>query len=558
MYESTQTLGNGHDQQLANLISELADGFGRGEDYSLEEVCRQHPEFAEDLRLLWATIALTRNAGKQQQDIPTRSGRETQVRESRFELPHDLGDYLLEREIGRGGMGIVYQAVCKADDSPVAIKMILDGDLATPEDRQRFVGEVEAAAGLNHPHIVPVYEMGEQDGRAFYCMKLIQGQTLSQRLASGPMPPRQAARLLLEISLAIEHAHQHGVLHRDLKPSNILIDDSGHAYVADFGLAKKQTGVKSLTRSGAVLGTPSYMAPEQAAGARGQVGAVSDVYSLGAILYHAITGRPPFLGESPVETVLMVLEQDPVLPRELNRQVNRDLEMIVMRCLQKPQDLRYETAGQLASDLQAFLDDRSTSARDGRIGHVIANLFRETHHASVLENWGLIWMWHSLALLLTCVVTQLMFEYDFRVYQYVLVWTLGFGAWVSVFWWLRRRMGPVTFVERQIAHVWAASLCMVVFMFPLEYHLGLEPLQLAPFLAVVAGMTFVIKAGILSGQFYCHAFLLFATAIVMASFPAYAMVIFGFVSAACFYFSGLKYYRRRLLSLDAAPTGPRS
>ena len=535
-----------YDQQLADLISKLADGFGRGEGYVLEDVCQQHPGFAEDLRMLWGTISLTQAAGQQQPVGETLAAEPFDSTVSALELPYDLGKYRLEQEIGRGGMGIVYRATRKLDNRSVAIKMILRGDFASTADRQRFQAEADAAAQLDHPNIVPIYEIGEHEGQAFFCMRLIEGQTLSQRLAQGPVSSRQAAQLLLEISRAIDDAHDHGVLHRDLKPSNILIDQSGQAFVADFGLAKRAAAPASLTKSGAVLGTPSYMAPEQAAGARGQVGSVSDVYSLGAILYHALTGHPPFLGESPVDTVLMVLEQDPILPRELNRRVNRDLEMIAMRCLQKPQDLRYESAGELADDLQAFLNDESISAREGRVGQVIANLFRETHHASVLENWGLIWMWHSLALLITCLVTQAMYEFNFRVYQYVLVWTVGFGAWVAVFWWLRRRMGPVTFVERQIAHVWAASLCMVVFMFPLEYHLGLQPLALAPFLGVVAGMTFVIKAGILSGWFYCNAFVLFLTAIIMAIFPTYAMVIFGLVSAACFYFPGLKYYRRRI------------
>ncbi|MCH2179121.1 MAG: serine/threonine protein kinase [Mariniblastus sp.] len=535
-----------YDQQLADLISKLADGFGRGEEYELEDVCQQHPRFEEDLRMLWGTISVTRAAGQQQPAGETLAAEPFDSSVSALELPYDLGNYRLEQEIGRGGMGIVYRATRKVDKRAVAIKMILRGDFASTADRQRFQAEADAAAQLDHPNIVPIYEIGEHEGQAFFCMRLIEGQTLSQRLAQGPISARQAAQLLLEISRAIDDAHEHGVLHRDLKPSNILIDQSGQAFVADFGLAKRAAAPASLTKSGAVLGTPSYMAPEQAAGARGQVGSASDVYSLGAILYHALTGHPPFRGESPVDTVLMVLEQDPILPRELNRRVNRDLEMIAMRCLQKPQDLRYDSAGELADDLQAFLNDESISAREGRVGQVIANLFRETHHASVLENWGLIWMWHSLALLVTCLVTQAMFEFHFRVYQYVLVWTVGFGAWVAVFWWLRRRMGPVTFVERQIAHVWAASLCMVVFMFPLEYHLGLQPLALAPFLGVVAGMTFVIKAGILSGWFYCHAFVLFLTAIIMAIFPTYAMVIFGLVSAACFYFPGLKYYRRRI------------
>jgi len=424
--------------------------------------------------------------------------------------------------------------------------MILKGDFATETDRQRFDSEAYAAAKLDHPNIIPIYEIGEVQGRGFFCMKLIQGQSLGERLARGPMPPQRAAKVMSELSDAMSYAHQKGILHRDLKPSNVMLDDDGKAYLADFGLAKESQNRVSLTRSGAILGTPSYMSPEQAAGNRGQVGISSDVYSLGAILYHMLTGRPPFLGSSPVETVLMVLEQDPVAPRVLNRRADRRLEMIAMRCLQKPQDLRYSNAGNLNTDIKAFLNNESVAASEGRLGQIVGNVFRETHHATVLENWGLIWMWHSLVLLVVSLATNALdlMGNDNRVH-YWLMWTVGLGTWAIVFWFFRRKLGPVTFVERQIAHVWASAMCVVAFLFPLEAILGLEVLSLAPLLAVTAGMVFLVKAGILSGSFYIQAAILFLTAIVMAVFPKIALTIFGVVSASCFYFAGLKYYRRR-------------
>ena len=380
----------------------------------------------------------------------------------------------------------------------------------------------------------------------FYCMKYIEGQTLAERLAKGPLPSRHAAELARSISDAIQCAHKNGVLHRDLKPSNILIDKEGIPFVADFGLAKYRTDNNgSLTKSGAILGTPSYMSPEQAAGEKKQIAETSDVYSLGAILYHMLTGRPPFLGVTPVDTVLMVIEQDPINPRVINRRVHRDIESIALRCLQKPKDLRYSTASALTDDLDAFLDERPVSAREGRMGQIVGNIFRETHHAGVLENWGVLWMWHSLVLLAASVATHLVYKTNSNSMTFIPVWSLGFVAWAGIFWWLRRRMGPVTFVERQIAHVWAASICMVVFLFPLEKSLGLSPLSLAPFLAIVAGMTFVVKAGILSGSFYIHGAALFLCAIVMVIFKDCAMIWFGVTASSCFFFPGLKYYRRK-------------
>lgn len=533
------------EQELANLITQLADRMQNGDQPVLEQECDRHPEFADDLRDLWGVLIVTRAAGVETGSIATRAHEPMDA--PVLKLPFQMGDYLLQSEIGRGGMGVVYHAIRQSDGNAVAIKMLLKGDYATSVDRKRFISEAEAAARLNHPHIIPIYEIGEHEGRLFFCMKLIEGQPLSSRLANGPMPARRAAQIMAQISDAIHYAHENGVLHRDLKPSNVMLDDEGVAYIADFGLAKQFHDRSSLTRSGAILGTPSYMAPEQAAGNRGEISAASDVYSLGAILYHMLAGRPPFLGASPVDTVLMVLEQNVISPRALNQRANRDLEMIAMRCLQKPPDLRFDSADMLAMDFRRFLNNEQVSAADGRFGQLIGNVFRETHHAEVLENWGLLWIWHSLILLIVSVGTNVLFWCGNRNrLHYWLMWTLGMGAWAVVFWIIRRRMGPVMFVERQVAHVWAAAMCCVVALYPLESVLRLEVLSLAPLLAVIAGMVFLIKAGMLSGSFYVQAVVMFATAIVMALSTDYALIWFGVSSGACFFFAGLKYYRKRL------------
>lgn len=533
-----------YEQDLANLITKLADRVNSGDRVELEKTCQDYPMFEQDLRDLWGTIVVTRAAAD---EMASRSfSEDSDLRIPGLEVPYDLGNYILQEEIGRGGMGIVYRAIRKSDEKIIAIKMILKGDFASKAERERFRAEAEAAARLSHRHIAPIYEIGEHEGLAFFCMKLVNGGTLSQRLLAGPLHPRKAGKIMAEISDAVEYAHNQGVLHRDLKPSNILLDDDGHAYIVDFGLAKQDSSATSLTKTGSILGTPSYMSPEQAAGARGEVGVASDVYSLGAILYHMLTGRPPFLGASPVDTVLMVLEQDPLLPRALNRRVDRKLEMIAMRCLQKPQDLRYRSADNLSKDLRAFLNNDTLSVREGRVVQIVSNLFRETHHAEILENWGAIWMLHSLVLLIASLATHILWMMgDENRVHYWLMWTFGLGAWAVGFWMVRRRMGPVTFVERQIAHVWASAMCCVAFLFPLEATLSLPVLSLAPLLAVVAGMVFVIKAGILSGSFYIQAGLMFITALKMAQFPKVAMVLFGLASAACFFSAGWKYYRKR-------------
>jgi serine/threonine-protein kinase len=536
-------------------LGELTDRAQQGEMVDIDDVIREHPELGEELRELWGAVMLADAVGSQ---ANVSQAAEFQVVDEQpsqgIDLPCHLGDYVLVEELGRGGMGIVYRARQKSLPRDVAVKMILRGKLASEAERRRFRAEAEAAAGLDHPGIVPVYEVREEEGQLFFSMQYVAGHTLAQRLANGPMPARETAILMAKVARAIHFAHRHGILHRDLKPSNILMDERGEPHITDFGLAKQVEEGANLTKTGTVLGTPAYMAPEQAAGGRGRMGAPTDVYSLGCILYHMQTGRPPFQAPSPVDTVLMVLEQDPVPPHVLNAKADRDLEMITMRCLQKPTDLRYDTAAALSDDLTAYLNNESISARSGRFGQVLARIFRETHHAPVLENWGLLWMWHSMVLVVICFLTQLLYwweEYLAQVGQtharwhYTLLWAVLAGAWAGIFWFLRRRMGPVTFVERQIAHIWAGTMIAIGLLFPLEHIMGLPVLSLSPVVAVIVGMMFVIKAGILSGSFYLQATAMFVAALVMAQVPDYAHIILGIVTPACFFFPGLKYYRQR-------------
>lgn len=547
MTESAERDVDDQDQRLANILSDVADAVSRGEIVNLEQVCSEHPDLAEELRRLWSAVLVTDTAGAlRDEGVDVGSSDRSLGRWRGLTLPATVGDYELIEELGRGGMGVVFRARQISLGRTVAVKMILRGRLASESDLQRFLAEASATARLEHPNIVPVYEVGEIDGRPFFSMQLVEGETLAQIGARGPLPARQAAEIVAAIARAIGVAHRHDVLHRDLKPSNILISPEGTPMVTDFGLAKQSGTEVDLTRSGMLLGTPAYMAPEQAGGRRNLVGPASDVYSLGCILYFALTGRSPFVADSPMELVMLVIEQDPTPPRALRPSLDRDLEMIVIRCMQKPIDLRYDSADALAADLEAYLADERVSARSGRFSQVIARVFRETHHAAVLENWGTLWIWHSMVLLVAGLLTWQMDYHGVKQrWVYAAVWTVGLGAWAAVFWKLRQRIGPVTFIERQIAHVWGASMVAIGMLFPIEWLLGLPVLTLSPLLGVISAMVFIIKAGMLSGAFYFQAAALLAATIPMALMPEHAHLIFGVVAAACFFVPGFKYSSRR-------------
>ena len=274
----------------------------------------------------------------------------------------EFGDYEIEGELGRGGMGIVYLAKQKNLNRRVVLKM-LTGHYG-PDELRRFLEEAETAAGLSHTNIAHIYEVGEHDGTPFFSMEYVDGGTLADSLRKEPPPPRDAAELLISIARALHHAHENGVVHRDMKPANVLLAVEGVPKVADFGIAKRLNNDSQLTRTGAVIGTPTYMAPEQAKGNSRHVGPPADVYSLGAILYEMLAGRSPFLPEdSETAVTLRVLTEEPVSPAWHRPEIPRDLETICMKCLQKEPRHRYPTAKALADDLRRYLNDESIHAK---------------------------------------------------------------------------------------------------------------------------------------------------------------------------------------------------
>src|SRR5688572_30047445 len=273
-----------------------------------------------------------------------------------------FGDYKIQDEIARGGMGVVYRARQLSLNRLVALKMIQSSHLLSDEARLRFRVEIEAVAQLNHPHIVSLYESGEHEGAHYFTMRLVEGGDLANQLKK-ERPLREWIQLLVKVCRAVHYAHQRGILHRDLKPSNILVDQQGEPHVADFGLAKSLDHDSGFTFTSSVLGSPNYMAPEQATGKTRQITTAVDVYGLGAILYHILAGRPPFQEKTPIETLRQVVDNDPAPPRSTNPQADRDLETIALKCLRKEPGARYGTAEEVAQDLERWLAGDPIRAR---------------------------------------------------------------------------------------------------------------------------------------------------------------------------------------------------
>lgn len=314
-----------------------------------------------------------------------------------------VGDYELLEVIARGGMGVVYRARQCSLNRVVALKMLLGGVHAGDDFRRRFRQEAETVAKLQHPNIVPIYEVGEHEGQPYFAMEYVAGETLAHKVQDHPLPAEEAARYVRAVAEAVHYAHGQGVLHRDLKPSNILIGADDRPRVTDFGLARQAESDSNLTMSGQALGTPGYLPPEQASGKRGEVGPPSDVYGLGAVLYHLLTGRPPFVTDSVAETLEQVRHSEPASPRQLNPAVPKDLETICLKCMRKEIGRRYPTAQELADDLGSYLRHEPIRARPVSVAEKLV-FWCQRHPALALVSalavssslfglTGIVWQW---------------------------------------------------------------------------------------------------------------------------------------------------------------------
>jgi WD40 repeat protein len=315
-------------------------------------------------------------------------------------LPDQFGDYELLGEIARGGMGVVYRARQRSLNRVVALKVLLGARVASRTELDRFRREAEAAAALDHPHIVPIYEVGDYDGIPFFSMKLIDGSSLAK---SPPASFAEMARLVATVARAVHHAHRRGIMHRDLKPSNVLIDEDGQPHVADFGLAKRIEATEGASISGSITGTPAYMAPEQARGQQSQLTVAVDVYGIGAVLYELLTGRAPFRGETTAETLVLVLHSEPARPSVSRPGLPRDLETICLKCLEKEPGKRYRSAEAVAEELERWLNDEPIQARPARrLERVVKWARRKPAHAAV----AVISAFATVALVMTLAISN--------------------------------------------------------------------------------------------------------------------------------------------------------
>ena len=458
--------------------------------------------------------------------------------------PRQFGDYELLSEVARGGMGVVYRARQNGLSRIVALKMILGGRLATPEDVQRFRTEAEAAARLKHPNIVSVFDVGEAEGQHFFSMEFIEGISLSQLLLKGPLTGVQAVRYLRALADAMYYAHRHDVVHRDLKPSNILLDADDKPHITDFGLAKRMTEDQGQTRTGTVLGTPSYMAPEQAQGRTREVGPAADIYSLGAILYECLTGRPPFRGDSVFETVNQVINDAAIAPRTLRPGIDADLERICMKCLEKDPALRYADAAALGEDLRRYADGEAVSARSLNVVERIARVLDRSQHDVAFQAWssmlfvmaGVIAVEHVLVYLLMLWDAPRPAIFAARFLQYAIIGLL--------FLYHRgNRLMPTTAAERGLWSIWIGyfvtyglgilatrtiNLRGIIARGP-EAPSHMMELLPYPFISLVAGLAFFVMGSNYWGRCYLFGVAFWTLAVLMPLRLEWAPLEFGLV-----------------------------
>jgi serine/threonine protein kinase len=413
--DSEETLPQ-EDAELFAVLDRYMSSLHEGDLPSRSVLLERHPSLVKWVRYLELLdqLAPEGSPGERQ---PADQPRRTEDAE-----PQPFGKYELRGEIGRGGMGVVYRAHQTDLDRPVALKMILSSRLASPDDVRRFYAEARAAGSLRHPNIVGIHEAGEVHGQHFFAMDFIEGRSLAQELERGPFDAQRAAECVAAVGRAVQYLHDHNMIHRDLKPSNILLAPDGTPYVTDFGLAKTYGSNSAHTQSGLIVGTIGYMSPEQAAGHAPAHSPLSDIYSLGAILFELLTGRPPFQNASPIDTLLEVIESEPPRPRQLNRSIPLSLELVCLRCLEKDPRRRYPSAAALVEDLEHFLRGEPLNVTPAGVIHRVLRWARREPTLAM----------HLGAIFISALIVQVKYMISGYDLPYHLVVMGLFAAWATV------------------------------------------------------------------------------------------------------------------------------
>lgn len=437
--------------------------------------------------------------------------------------------YLIASELGRGGMGVVYKARQVDLQRDVALKMIVNGEYADVTEMTRFRHEAQAIAHLQHPNVIQVYEIGEHNGLPFFSMEFCGGGSLEGRLAGGPLRPNDAASIVEVLARAMHVVHAAGIVHRDLKPANILFTGDGTLKVMDFGLVKRLDVKEGHTSTGNILGTPSYMAPEQAAGEVKAIGPPCDLYALGAILYQLLTGKVPFIGSTPFDTIFQVIESPPAPPRLVNPAVPRELEAICLKCLEKAPAARYVSGAELADDLHRFLAGEPVAADVGLATRLLSGWVTESRHTQTLALFGRVWLWQAGIMFVLFAAVNLLTWYgrtDWPSYAIVLVCGLA-GLMAPGFYYLFDPKRVRTLVERQMDQVWALFLGSAGLTVLIGWRTGIEWVALLPILIVELAFAIGCTAVVLRGSLYLLAVLCGLSALVVAYLPTVGPLGFG-------------------------------